>query len=85
LDALVLDGVEVSYRVVDPAKALSQVADHRSGLTQLAAATVKKTLAGREKDALMFEQRGVEAQVKKEMNAVAGAWGINVEKVEMTR
>ena len=81
---IVLSGVEITYRVADPGKALSQVADYRGGLTQLAEATVKKTLAGREKDALVFEQRGVEAQVKKEMNAVAGAWGINIEKVEMT-
>ena len=77
--------VTMTWRVVDPAKALEQVADYRQAIEQLAITVMKKILAGREVDALVFERQGVEAQALADMNAAAAAWGLEVQKVEAKR
>jgi regulator of protease activity HflC (stomatin/prohibitin superfamily) len=78
-----LPNATVTYRVSDPAKALSEVADFRSAVTTLAESTLKRVLAGRSKDALVFERRGIEEEILKSMNAVAASWGIHLDKVEL--
>lgn len=77
--------VTMTWRVVDPAKALEQVADYRQAIEQLAITVMKKILAGREVDALVFERQGIEAQALADMNAAAAAWGLEVQKVEAKR
>lgn len=75
----------VSYRVIDAAKALFQVADYRDSMKTLAQVTLKKVLDGRTMDGFVFERRGLEEAGLKEMNSVTAAWGIHVDKVEMKR
>ena len=80
-----LPNATVTYRVTDPAKALLAVADYRSAVGMLAEATLKTELAGRSKDALVFERKGIEDGIRKSMNGNAAAWGIQVDKVELKR
>ena len=75
----------VTYHVTDPAKALEQVADYRDALAKIAAVTVQGVLAGRSKDALVFERRGMEEESLKKLNAAVTPWGLHVEKVEIKR
>ena len=75
----------VTFHVTDAAKALIEVADYRDAMKVLAESTLARDLAGRAKDALVFERRGIEDAALKSMNAVAVAWGIHVDKVELKR
>lgn len=75
----------VSYRVIDAAKALLQVADYRDAVKTLAQVTLKNVLDRRSMDGFVFERRGLEEGSLKAMNAVTAAWGILVDKVEMKR
>jgi len=80
-----LPNATVTYRVVDPAKALFGVADYCSAMKTLAETTLKAVLAGRSEDALVFESKGIEDAVAKHMNDAIPPWGIHVDKVEMKR
>ena len=80
---LELPTATVTYRVTDPAKALVEVADFRHAVQKLSEATLKRVLEGRSKDALVFERRGIEEEVSKSANAVAGAWGIHFDKIAL--
>lgn len=75
----------VTYRVVDPAKALLGVGDYRSAMKMLAETTLESVLAGRSADAFIFERKGMEDAVAKHMNESIRTWGIHVDKVEMRR
>src|SRR5438552_3964088 len=78
-------GGTVTYRVIDPMRALAEVADFRTAVSMLAETTLKRVLGGRPVDALVFERKGIEDESTKSMNAVTGAWGIHVEKVDLKR
>jgi regulator of protease activity HflC (stomatin/prohibitin superfamily) len=80
-----LPNATVTYRVIDPAKALFGVADFRSAMATLAETTLKRVVAGRSADALVFERKGVEDEVVKSMGAISAPWGIHVAKVELKR
>ena len=75
----------VTYHVTEPAKALEQVADFRDAMAKIAAVTVQNVIAGRSKDALVFEKRGMEEESLKKLNAAVTAWGLHVAKVEIKR
>ncbi len=75
----------VTFHITDPEKALTEVADFRDAMKQLSDSTLGRELSGRSKDALIFERKGIEDAGLKSMNAVAAAWGIHVDKVELKR
>ena len=75
----------VAFHITDPEKALTEVADFRDAMKQLAESTLARVLSGRDKDALVFERKGIEDAALKALNAVAVAWGIHVDKVELKR
>jgi regulator of protease activity HflC (stomatin/prohibitin superfamily) len=80
-----LPNATVTYHLTDAAKAMTEVADFRDAVKRLADSTLARELAGRSKDALVFERRGIEDAALKSMNAVAAAWGVHVDKVELKR
>ena len=82
---LELPNATVTYRVVDPAKALEGVADYRDAMKTLAETTLKHVLGDRFADALVFERKGIEEAVAKRMNDAIPPWGIHVDKVELKR
>ena len=75
----------VTWHVTDPARALEQVADYRDAMERLAQATFAKSLAGRAPDAPVFERRGMEQEIRKEMEGACSAWGIAIDKVVVNR
>ena len=75
----------VTFHITDAEKALTEVADYRGAMKQLSESTLARELSGRSKDALIFERKGIEDTALKAMNAIAGAWGIHVDKVELKR
>ena len=58
---------------------------HILAMKMLAETTLRNVLAGRDKDALIFERRGVEEAAANQMNAINSAWDLHVDKVEMKR
>lgn len=75
----------VTYRVLDPAKAILGVVDYRHAMAGLAEATFRTVLAGRPTDAMVFERKGIEDEIRTHMNAAIPSWGIQVDKVEVKR
>jgi regulator of protease activity HflC (stomatin/prohibitin superfamily) len=49
-----LKNVSVAYRVVDPVRALEQVADYHQAMEKLAETAFARAIEGRDSDALVF-------------------------------
>ena len=88
-DVITRDNVSVKvnavvyFRVVDPEKAVIQVARFVEATSQLAQTTLRAVLGKHELDALLAEREQLNADIQKTLDAQTDAWGIKVSNVEI--
>jgi regulator of protease activity HflC (stomatin/prohibitin superfamily) len=73
----------VYLRVVDPEKAVIQVAKYLEATSQLSQTTLRAVLGKHELDALLAEREQLNADIQKTLDAQTDAWGIKVSNVEI--
>ena len=88
-DVITRDNVSVKvnavvyFRVVDPQKAVIQVADFLNATSQLAQTTLRAVLGKHELDALLAEREKLNIDIQKTLDAQTESWGIKVSTVEI--
>jgi regulator of protease activity HflC (stomatin/prohibitin superfamily) len=88
-DIITRDNVSVKvsavayFRVVDPEKAVIQVARYLEATSQLAQTTLRAVLGKHELDALLAEREQLNADIQKTLDAQTDTWGIKVSNVEI--
>ena len=88
-DVITRDNVSVKvnavvyFRVVDPEKAIIQVARFLEATSQLSQTTLRAVLGKHELDALLAEREQLNADIQKTLDAQTDAWGIKVSNVEI--
>jgi regulator of protease activity HflC (stomatin/prohibitin superfamily) len=73
----------VYFRVVDPQKAVIQVADFLNATSQLAQTTLRAVLGKHELDEMLAEREKLNLDIQKTLDAQTEAWGIKVSNVEI--
>ena len=73
----------VYFRVVDPQKAVIQVADFLSATSQLAQTTLRAVLGKHELDEMLAEREKLNIDIQKTLDLQTEAWGIKVSNVEI--
>ncbi|MSQ92384.1 MAG: slipin family protein [Gammaproteobacteria bacterium] len=73
----------VYFRIVDPAKAIIQVANPFEATSQLAQTTLRSVLGQHELDEMLTERDRLNADVQKILDSSTDAWGIKVSHVEI--
>jgi regulator of protease activity HflC (stomatin/prohibitin superfamily) len=88
-DVITRDNVSVKvnavvyFRVVDPEKAVIQVARFFEATSQLSQTTLRSVLGKHDLDALLAEREQLNADIQKVLDAETDAWGIKVSIVEI--
>jgi regulator of protease activity HflC (stomatin/prohibitin superfamily) len=88
-DVITRDNVSVKvnavvyFRVVDPQKAIIQVADFLAATNLLAQTTLRAVLGKHELDALLAEREKLNLDIQKTLDAQTESWGIKVSTVEI--
>ena len=88
-DVITRDNVSVKvnavvyFRVVDPQKAIIQVADFLVATSQLAQTTLRAVLGKHELDGLLAEREKLNVDIQKTLDLQTEAWGIKVTTVEI--
>jgi regulator of protease activity HflC (stomatin/prohibitin superfamily) len=88
-DVITRDNVSVKvnavvyFRVVDPAKAILQVASPFEATSQVAQTTLRSVLGQHEMDDLLAQRDKLNADVQKILDQNTEAWGIKVSNVEI--
>ncbi|GAB5095180.1 slipin family protein [Caballeronia sp. LP006] len=73
----------VYFRVVDPEKAVIQVARFLEATSQLAQTTLRAILGKHELDDLLSERERLNSDIQRVLDAQTDAWGIKVSNVEI--
>jgi regulator of protease activity HflC (stomatin/prohibitin superfamily) len=73
----------VYFRVVDPEKAVIQVADFLAATSQLAQTTLRAVLGKHELDEMLAERDKLNLDIQTVLDAQTDAWGIKVANVEI--
>jgi regulator of protease activity HflC (stomatin/prohibitin superfamily) len=87
-DVITRDNVSVKvnavvyFRVVDPQKAIIQVADFLAATSQLSQTTLRAVLGKHELDTLLAEREKLNIDIQKTLDTQTDAWGIKVSNVE---
>src|SRR3989442_9615192 len=88
-DVITRDNVSVKvnavvyFRVVDPQKAIIQVADFLAATSQLAQTTLRAALGKHELDELLAEREKLNIDIQRTLDTQTDAWGIKVSNVEI--
>ncbi|CAB3772997.1 slipin family protein [Paraburkholderia humisilvae] len=88
-DVITRDNVSVKvnavvyFRVVDPERAVIQVARYLEATSQLAQTTLRAVLGKHELDELLSEREQLNADIQKVLDTQTDAWGIKVSTVEI--
>jgi regulator of protease activity HflC (stomatin/prohibitin superfamily) len=88
-DVITRDNVSVKvsavlyFRVIDPQRAIIQVADFFSATSQLAQTTLRSVLGKHELDELLAERDKLNVDIQRILDAATDAWGIKVTAVEI--
>jgi len=75
----------VYFRVIDPDKAIIQVANYYEATSQLAQTTLRAVLGKHELDEMLSERDKLNLDIQKILDAATDAWGIKVSNVEIKR
>lgn len=75
----------VHYRVVDPLKALTEVADYREAVVEMAAARLSSVIGTTPLEDLLESRETIGNEVRAEMDVYAAAWGIKVGAVQLRK
>ena len=73
----------VYFRVIDPDKAIIQVADFYEATSQLAQTTLRAVLGKHELDDMLAERERLNMDIQRSLDAQTDAWGIKVANVEI--
>src|SRR5512141_1816339 len=73
----------VSFRVVDPQKAIIQVVNFLEATSQLAQTTLRAVLGKHELDTLLAEREKLNLDIQRTLDTQTDAWGIKVATVEI--
>src|SRR5882762_7643961 len=73
----------VYFRIVDPGKAIIQVANVFEATSQLAQTTLRSVLGQHEMDDLLAQREKLNASIQQILDQSTEAWGIKVAKVEI--
>ncbi len=73
----------VYFRVVDPARAVIQVADFLGATSQLAQTTLRAVLGKHELDEMLAEREKLNLDIQQVLDQETDAWGIKVANVEI--
>jgi len=73
----------VYFRIVDPAKAIIQVANPFEATSQLAQTTLRSVLGQHELDEMLSQREKLNADVQKILDSSTDIWGIKVSHVEI--
>jgi regulator of protease activity HflC (stomatin/prohibitin superfamily) len=71
------------FRVVDPERAIIQVANFMEATSQLAQTTLRSVLGKHELDDMLAERERLNIDIQKVLDAQTDAWGIKVANVEI--
>ncbi len=88
-DVITRDNVSVKvnavvyFRVVDPQKAIIQVADYLAATSQLGQTTLRAVLGRHELDTLLAEREKLNVDIQQTIDMQTDAWGIKVSIVEI--
>ncbi|HUK00902.1 MAG TPA: slipin family protein [Steroidobacteraceae bacterium] len=88
-DVILRDNVSVKvsavvyFRIVDPAKAVIQVANPFEATSQLAQTTLRSVLGQHEMDDMLAQRDKLNASIQKILDQNTDAWGIKVANVEI--
>jgi regulator of protease activity HflC (stomatin/prohibitin superfamily) len=88
-DVITRDNVSVKvnavvyFRVVDPERAVIQVARYLEATSQLAQTTLRAVLGKHDLDELLSEREQLNADIQKVLDSQTDAWGIKVSTVEI--
>jgi regulator of protease activity HflC (stomatin/prohibitin superfamily) len=88
-DTITRDSVTVKvnavlwYRVVDPVKAVLEVADYRDAVYQVALTTLRNTIGQHDLDEVLRDRDQINAQLRAAVDQDTDPWGVKVEMVEM--
>ena len=73
----------VYFRVIDPARAIIQVEDYYSAVSQLAQTTLRSVLGQHELDEMLAERTKLNANIQQILDEHTDAWGIKISMVEI--
>jgi regulator of protease activity HflC (stomatin/prohibitin superfamily) len=86
-DVISRDNVSVNavlyFRVVDPEKAIIQVANFMEATSQLAQTTLRSVLGKHELDEMLAERERLNLDIQQVLDAQTDTWGIKVSNVEI--
>jgi regulator of protease activity HflC (stomatin/prohibitin superfamily) len=73
----------IYFRVIDPEKAIIQVANFLEATSQLAQTTLRSVLGKHELDEMLAERERLNLDIQQVLDAQTDAWGIKVSNVEI--
>lgn len=73
----------IYFRIVDPERAIINVADFRAAISQLAQTTLRSVLGKHELDEMLSERDKLNADIQEILDRQTDAWGIKVANVEI--
>lgn len=73
----------IYYRIVDPQRAIINVADFEAAVSQLAQTTLRSVLGKHELDEMLAERDKLNADIQEILDRQTDAWGIKVANVEV--
>jgi regulator of protease activity HflC (stomatin/prohibitin superfamily) len=73
----------IYFRVIDPEKAIIQVANFMEATSQLAQTTLRAVLGKHELDEMLAERERLNIDIRQVLDAQTDAWGIKVANVEI--
>ncbi len=73
----------VYFRIVDPERAIIQVAEPFAATSQLAQTTLRSVLGQHDLDEMLMEREKLNADIQKILDKQTDAWGIKVSNVEI--
>ena len=73
----------VYFRVIDPQRAIIQVEDYQTAVSQLAQTTLRSVLGQHELDEMLAERNKLNAHIQQILDEHTDAWGIKIGMVEI--
>ncbi len=73
----------IYYRIIDPERAILNVADYATAVSQLAQTTLRSVLGKHELDEMLAERDKLNADIQEILDRQTDAWGIKVANVEI--
>jgi regulator of protease activity HflC (stomatin/prohibitin superfamily) len=73
----------LSYRIIDPVKALTAVSNFQEAIRQFGETTLRSIVKERGLTALLSERAQAGSQIQQQMASAIDAWGLQIQSVEI--